>query len=117
MRKIAVIAASLLFAGSAVAQDIVGVYTVQGTNPDGTTYAGLAEIVPLSDVTCEVTWSTGGQETTGICMRYHNAFAAAYPLNEDIGLLIYEILADGSMQGTWTIAGSDGVGTELLIPQ
>lgn len=117
MRHIAVLTASLLFAGASLAQEVVGTYAVEGTNPDGSTYTGMAEITPLSDVTCEVVWTTNGQESTGICMRYHNAFAAAYALNDDIGLLIYEIMPDGTMQGTWTIAGSDGVGTEVLIPQ
>lgn len=114
---VAAFAASVLLASAALAEGIEGVYVVQGTNPDGSTYQGEAQISALSDVTCEITWVTAGQESTGICMRYHNAFAAAYALNDDIGLLIYEIMADGTMTGTWTVAGQDGVGTESLIPQ
>ncbi len=117
MRRFTAFATGLLFAGAAMAQGIEGVYVVQGTNPDGSTYQGAAQISALSDVTCEITWVTDGQESTGICMRYHNAFAAAYALNDDIGLLIYEILQDGTMTGTWTVAGQDGVGTETLIPE
>ena len=117
MRYITTLTAALLFAGASHAQEVVGSYAVKGTNPDGSTYTGMAEITPLSDVTCEVVWTTDGTDSTGICMRYENAFAAAYTLNDDIGLLIYEIMPDGTMQGTWTIAGSDGVGTEVLIPQ
>lgn len=117
MRQIAALAASLFLAAAGAAHAVEGRYAVQGTNPDGSTYEGAAEIVAISEVTCEITWITGDTESTGVCMRYHNAFAAAYVLNEDIGLLIYEIMDDGSMRGTWTIAGQDGVGEEVLIPQ
>jgi hypothetical protein len=117
MRQIAALAATLLVAGTTMAQAVSGLYTLQGTNPDGSTYVGEVEIVPLSEVTCEITWATGGEVSTGICMRYDNAFAAAYTMDADVGLLIYQIMPNGTMQGTWTIAGQDGVGNEMLIPK
>ena len=117
MRKIAIAATFLTLAAAGAAQAVEGSYAVQGTNPDGSTYGGSVEIVAVSEVTCAITWITGDTESTGICMRYGNAFAAAYVLNEDIGLLIYQIMDDGSMRGTWTVAGQDGVGEEVLIPE
>lgn len=117
MRQTAALAASLFLAGATMAQAVSGVYSLQGTNPDGSTYEGEVEIVPLSEVTCEITWVTGGETSSGICMRYDNAFAAAYTMNEDVGLLIYQIMPNGTMQGTWTIAGQDGVGNETLTPK
>jgi hypothetical protein len=117
MRQIAALAATLFLAGAGMAQAVAGFYTLQGQNPDGSTYEGDVEIVPLSEVTCEITWVTGGDVSTGICMRYDNAFAAAYTLNDDVGLLIYQIMPNGTMQGTWTVAGQDGVGQETLIPK
>ena len=44
---------------SAHAQDIGGTYTVSGTNHDGSTYEGTAEITLTSDTTCEIVWETG----------------------------------------------------------
>jgi hypothetical protein len=117
MRLRAFVTAACLAATPSFALDIGGSYFLQGVNPDGTEYTGTVEIVPISDVTCAITWTTEGETATGICMRYHNAFAAAYELDDAVGLLIYEILPDKTMEGTWTIAGEDGVGVEQLIPR
>lgn len=103
-------------AGIAHAQDIGGSYTVEGTNHDGSTYGGTAEITLTSDTTCEINWVTGSTESRGICSRNDNAFAAAYVLNDMVGLVIYMVKPDGSMEGLWTIQGQPGTGTENLIP-
>ena len=101
----------------AVAQDVGGSYTVNGTNINGSPYTGTAEITLLSETTCAIEWTTGPTISSGICMRNGNAFSAGYALGDAIGLLIYEILEDGSMDGIWTVAGQDGTGTETLTPQ
>lgn len=100
----------------AVAQDIGGRYIVRGTNLDGSEYSGKAVITRTSDVTCEIVWITGGTTSSGICMRDRNAFTAAYRMGNDIGLVIYLVQPDGTLEGIWTVAGVDGVGTEVLIP-
>lgn len=101
----------------AAAQDVGGTYAVNGTNIDGSPYTGTAEITLLSETTCAIEWTTGPTTSSGICMRNGNAFSAGYVLGDAIGLLIYEILNDGSMEGIWTVAGQDGTGTETLTPQ
>ena len=100
----------------AAAQSIGGVYTVAGTNFDGTPYTGEAEITLTSETTCTIEWITGSTTSQGICMRNNNAFSAAYVLGDAIGLVIYLVQDDGSMQGLWTIAGKEGNGTENLTP-
>jgi hypothetical protein len=100
---------------TAAAQDVSGSYQVQGTNFDGSPYSGTAEITATSESTCRIEWDTGSI-SSGICMVNQNAFAAGYVLGDVVGLVIYEIMPDGSMHGTWTIADSPGVGTETLIP-
>lgn len=119
MRRIGemVLAAGVLLAAPVAAQDIGGRYVVQGTGFNGQAYAGEAEITVTSDVTCEIVWNTGGQISQGICMRQGNVFAAAYILGEKPGMVIYNVAPDGSMQGQWTMAGSNGVGTEALYPK
>jgi hypothetical protein len=37
-------------------------------------------------------------------------------MGQAIGLVIYEMKPDGSLDGLWTIADKAGVGRELLIP-
>ena len=118
MQRLALAAAFMLAGiGGAAAQNIGGYYDVYGTNINGSEYRGTAEIRVISDTTCEIYWTTGSSTSSGICMRYGVAFAAGYVLGDAIGLVIYEIMDDGSLQGTWTIAGYDGNGTEVLTPQ
>jgi hypothetical protein len=102
------------FAASAHAQSVGGQYTVKGTNFDGSTYEGTATITPAGSA-CRMEWNTGGV-TKGICMLANKAFAAYYKLQGEIGLVVYEVLPDGSLKGFWTLADKDGVGTETLTP-
>jgi len=50
-------------------------------------------------------------------MRDGNALAVGYTLGEAVGLGIYLIGDDGVLNGSWTIAGQAGAGTEVLTPQ
>lgn len=109
--------AAIAFASPTVAQSIDGDYAVEGTNLDGSSYGRTAKIVLTSETTCEIYWTTGPSTSQGICMRNGNAFSAGYVMGDAIGLVIYEVMDSGSMQGIWTIAGQSGKGTENLTPQ
>jgi hypothetical protein len=98
---------------AAAQADIGGRYEVAGTNLNGTTYSGEAEITLTSETTCEIAWTTGATTSAGICMRNDDSFSAAYRMGEEVGLKVSD---DGSMQGLWTIAGNGGSGTEVLTP-
>jgi hypothetical protein len=100
----------------AAAQELGGRYQIAGKNFNGSTYSGTAEIVVTSRNTCRITWVTGGTTSLGICMRNGASFSAAYRLGQAVGLVIYEIKPDGSLDGLWTIADKSGVGSEMLIP-
>ena len=117
--KTAVLAAACLAASvaTAAAQGLGGTYRVAGKNFDGSTYSGTAEILVTSQNTCRIRWVTGGTTSEGICMRYGSSFSAAYRLGNAIGLVIYEIKSDGSLEGLWTIADKSGVGAEILTPR
>jgi hypothetical protein len=116
--KSLILGAILVMAGSlAGAQEIGGSYRVEGTNLDGSAYGGNAEITLTSDFTCEITWQTGGSTSSGICMRDGNAFTAGYELDGSVGLVIYMVQPDGTLDGRWTVAGVNAVGTEILIPK
>ena len=115
--RIWVLAAMLAVAGTAAAaQDLTGHYRVKGTNLDGSIYEGEAVITATSEFTCEIVWQTGGSTSSGICMRDGNAFTAGYELGGKIGLVIYLIEDNGTLDGTWTVAGVNAVGTEILTP-
>ncbi|MBI1218892.1 MAG: hypothetical protein GC186_10120 [Rhodobacteraceae bacterium] len=114
MLSAALLAVSVL---PAAAQSIGGRYAVDGTNLDGSAYSGTATITLTSKTTCTIKWVTGGSTSHGICSRNGNAFAAAYVLGNDVGLVIYKVNDDGSLSGLWTVAGQDGSGTEDLTPE
>ena len=94
-----------------------GTYDVEGTNLDGSAYKGTATINLTSETTCSIEWHTGSTTSSGICMLYDNAFAAGYVLGDAVGLVVYQVKSDGSLEGAWTISGKDGSGTEVLTPQ
>ncbi|MFD1327311.1 hypothetical protein [Mycoplana ramosa] len=99
----------------AAAQTVsAGTYTVEGTNLDGSSYGGTATITLESDTTCSIEWQTGDTASQGVCMLNDNAFAAAYVLDDAIGLVVYEVKPGGVLEGVWTITGQDGSGTEVL---
>ena len=103
-------------AAAAQAQTVGGSYIVHGTNPNGSSYSGTAEISPRGDA-CRITWQTGSTSSQGICMLANKAFAAYYHLGDDVGLVVYELLPDGTLKGYWTIKDQKGVGTEVLMPK
>ena len=109
--------AAALGAPRAMAQDSPLDYTVAGTNLNGSPYTGEARITLTSETTCDIEWITGATSSFGICMRNGPAFAAAYLLGDAAGLVIYQIMDDGTLEGLWTISGQEGTGTEVLTPK
>ena len=114
--RLALTAALASLSLAAAAQDVSGLYTVDGRNFDGSRYRGTASITVTSKSTCRIAWNTGSV-FEGICMRNGKSFAASYFAGNAVGLIIYEIRPDGRMEGLWTIADQDGVGTETLTPE
>ncbi|MBW6420844.1 hypothetical protein KX729_05270 [Rhizobium sp. XQZ8] len=94
-----------------------GGYNVEGTNLDGSPYKGTATIKLTSETTCAIQWKTGSTTSDGICMLYGDSFAAGYVLGSSVGLIVYKVNDDGSLEGAWTISGKNGSGTENLTPQ
>lgn len=111
----AALALGLVLAGPASAQ--TRNFTVQGTNADGSTYTGSLVLQQDGAASYRVEWHVGGQRIPGVAMSAGNILSAAYVINGQIGLVIYQIQADGSMSGPWTMQGSRGVGRETLLPR
>ena len=119
MKKVFVALAcvAMALAPAAFAQNVVGRYEVRGTNLDGSRYGGRATITGVSDTTCTIVWQTGDSTSRGICMRQGDVLAASYKLGDSIGLAIYRWNDNnGSWDGTWTVTGQPGTGTERLVP-
>lgn len=106
----------LMMGSAAWAADVGGHYTVAGTNLDGSSYSGTADITVSGDSTCHIVWHTGGTDSSGICMRVNDVLVAGYVLNGDVGLVAYTIKDDGTLDGVWTIADKNGAGKDVLTP-
>src|SRR5262249_32075117 len=102
--KTAILAAAALvvLSAGASAQSISGTYRVSGMNFNGSKYSGTAEITYTSNTSCRIHWVTGKTTSRGICMRYGPSFAASYRLQTAVGLVMYEIKEDGTLDGIWT---------------
>jgi hypothetical protein len=114
----ALIAAAVLaacYCTGAAAQTVGGKYTASGTNLDGSPYHGTATITRSSNSTCHIHWDVGST-SDGICMLANKSFAAAYQMQGLVGLIVYELRDDGTLDGVWTIADKSGAGTETLTP-
>lgn len=102
-------------AAAASAQSVGGSYSVTGTNADGSSYTGTAEIT-LNGPACSISWQTGGSSSAGTCLVTGNAFGASYQLGDTSGLAVYQLQPDGALIGQWTTIGANGVGSETLSP-
>ena len=99
---------------TAAAQDVGGHYRMAGTDTKGVAYAGSADIEMTADNTCRITFSDG---FSGICMVKGTTLTAAYMVHGKVGLVIYEISGDGSLQGTFIDDyHGGGIGKEALTP-
>jgi hypothetical protein len=99
------------------AQQIGGRYRVVGTDLDGSKYSGTVDITISSDTDCRIVWHTEGEYLNGICLRGPDTFVAAYLGGAGVGLVLYTIEADGTLNGVWTVADQQGVGTDVLTPE
>lgn len=111
-------ATAMIGQAAAQAPTIGGLYAAEGTNPGGGSYGGVAEIRGTSGGQCAIVWRLRNTPPTdGFCMRQGDVFVAAYRLGDAIGLAIYRLGPSGALDGTWSIAGRQGVGTERLVPR
>lgn len=119
LTKTLAVTAAIMMAtlGAAAAQPLTGRYQVIGDNGDGSRYSGVAVISGTAGGNCGIRWTIANTPPTeGFCMRQGNVLSAAYKLGESVGLVVYRINDDGTLDGTWTIAGQEGVGKERLVP-
>lgn len=114
MRKILVAGIAVLMGISIYANDIVGTYDVQGTNPGGKgKYKGTLVITKTNE-TYKLVWSVGAVYIgTGILKD--NVLAVAYTDENKkwFGIVSYKV--DGKkMDGKWCAHGGKALGTESL---
>ncbi len=118
MKKVLFAAIMLCFIGnfdSRAATGLEGKYTVSGTNPNETKYAGLLEITRKNTV-YQLRWVVGKTTYTGSGLQTGNVLSVAYtiPKVAGCGVVAYTI-ADSSLNGTWAACGGGTAGTEIAV--
>ncbi len=87
--------------------DISGTYRCVGTNPDGTQYRGVVEIVK-NEGTYRVTWMVGRHMTSiGIGLVRDGNFTVSYVADGNLGIIVYRIQKGPQLVGEWTMLGAD----------
>lgn len=97
-----------------VGEDVTvgGLYNVEGTNPDGTTYTGTMDISGQGSV-ADVYWIFGGgAEVAGTAIWVQDSLIVAYPAENCI-LSIYLVSEDGNaLEGYWVAPDTYEILTE-----
>lgn len=91
-------------------------YQASGTNPNGSGYTARVTFKVVSDTTFIVNWKVGSTAFRGFGMRWDDMLSVSYEGNGFKGVVMYRILDNGVLDGRWTAAGTNGIGTETLSP-
>jgi hypothetical protein len=112
VRTIALAASITALHTATAAQDVGGLYTVDCTRPTGESCSSTAEIEMTSEDICRIKWPNGSR---GICMLKGSTFVYAGVGNQVLELGIYDVAADGTIEGKFIDDAGVG-GTERMIP-
>ncbi len=100
---------------------ITGEYDGDGTDIKGQKYKVQVKIEQEGDA-YRVTWKTpDGQEFVGAGIRTGKLLSVGWAGQQGprviVGMTVYEVKKDGSLDGKWTMLGAKGVvRTETLLP-
>jgi hypothetical protein len=88
-------------------KDFTGVYSCEGTNPDGRSYIGIVEILKV-DGTYLVRWTMPNDtQVMGVGIFSNGVLAVSY-FGGSPALVVYSTAADGRLDGKWTMGGAEG---------
>ena len=93
--------------------DIAGDYAVTGSNENGSPYKGTLAVIKHGDV-YQFRWNTG-KDYDGVGVPNGNVIAVAFTSGANgkgCGVVSYQLLDDGTLDGKWGYWGVDESGTE-----
>jgi hypothetical protein len=93
--------------------DLSGLYACEGTNPDGSPYTAVVEIVKRQD-TYLVRWTQENDEQVmGVGIQQDGVLAVSY-FGGAPAIVVYSVTADGRLAGQWTMGGAGRLFKETL---
>ena len=88
-------------------KDFTGVYSCEGTNPDGRGYIGLVEILKVEG-TYLVRWTMPNDtQVMGVGIFSNGVLAVSY-YGGSPAVVVYSTTTDGRLDGKWTMGGAEG---------
>ena len=92
--------------------DLSGLYACEGTNPDGSPYTAVVEIVKRQD-TYLVRWTQENDEQVmGVGIQQDGVLAVSY-FGGAPAIVVYSV-AEGRLDGQWTMGGAGRLFKETL---
>lgn len=104
----------LALAAPASAQLRQGRYSLEGQNPDGSTYSGQFELVNGPSASWFALWSVGNVRVEGIGLIQGGMLSIGYVINGRPGAAAIEVERDGKLRCIWTVGA--GIGSEVMTP-
>jgi hypothetical protein len=96
---------SVAFAAPAAAQDVSGLYDVQGRYPGGKDYGGAVQIAPFGSAHAILWKLATGEGYEGLAIRQGDVLGAGYTTGKlPFGLVVYRV-AGGVLDGKWVTSG------------
>ena len=96
------------------AAGVEGEYTGYGTTPHGGSYQCDVTVTRTGDAYGVMWYFDGKPAYEGAGILKGNTLVVGYAAPQGYGVVVYEVKADGSLEGTWAAKGSSTVGTESL---
>ena len=88
--------------------DLTGVYSCEGTNPDGKSYSAIVEILKTQD-TYLVRWTMANNtQVIGVGIFSNGVLAVSY-FGGAPAVVVYATTTDGRLDGKWTMGGAKGL--------
>lgn len=114
----ALLLVSLVFAialATAASADVAGTYTGGGTNPGGAGSYDCDVVITRTGDVYGVQWYFGGAlGYDGVGVMKNGLFCVGFANPEGYAVGGNFVDDDGSLEGVWTMAGADELGTETL---
>jgi hypothetical protein len=106
---------SALSLSTEVFADVAGTYTGGGTNPGGTDSYDCDVVITKTGEVYNVQWYFGGAlGYEGVGITKNGLLCVGFANPEGYGVVVYDVKADGSLEGVWTGPGTEELGTETL---
>jgi len=93
--------------------DLSGVYACEGTNPDGSPYTAVVEIIKRQE-TYLVRWTQENEDQVmGVGIQRDGVLAVSY-FGGAPAIVVYSVAEDGRLAGQWTMGGAGRLFNETL---